>query len=102
MAIQVMVTGKVVSVKPLPGQKDAPEQFEAELHEKVWNGQSDDIRIWTLILDSYQGKRLMKANATIKYFGFHCDAMRIEWEWQGEKKGMVIWYSARARSFFTL
>lgn len=100
--IQIIVTGKVNSVVPALDHDGKESGFEVELHEKVWDGKQEVVRIWTIRLDKYQGDKLKKAMFQIKFFGFVCDAFRMEWEWQGEKKGMVIWYAARGNKFFTL
>lgn len=100
--IQIIVTGKVVAIHPDAPGGGGQLGWTAELHEKVWNGKTEEIRIWTIALDMYQGNKLQKALVQIKFFGFVCDAIRFEYEWQGEKKGMVVWYNARGTKFFTL
>lgn len=100
--IQIIVTGKVTRVDKAPVAQNSKPGFVATLEEKVWNGEKEIVRLWEIELDAYQGEKLIKAIVNWKFFGFICDAMRLEWEWQGEKKGMVVWQHARGNKFFNL
>ena len=99
---QLIVTGKVTKIDPSVPAQNAQEGFIVSMEEKIWDGQKEVVVLWEIHLDKYQGERLKKAMFQIKYFGFVCDAFRMDYEWQGEKRGMIIWYSARAQKFFTL
>jgi len=100
--IQVIVSGKVEHLTHVEATKDSPAFYNAEVHEKVWNGKKEDIRIWDIRMDAYTGERLSKAMVQIKYFGFICDRMGFSYEMQGKDNRLVVWLVANARQYFTL
>jgi len=100
--LQVIVSGKVEHLTCVEASKDSPEFYNAEVHEKVWNGQKQEVRIWDIRMDKYTGERLVKAKVQIKYFGFICNRMGFSYELQGADKHLVVWLVANARDFFTL
>ena len=100
--IQIIVSGKVVRVTRVDATKEAPVFYNAEVHEKVWNGKKEEIRIWDIRMDAYTGERLEKAVVQIKYFGFVCDRLGFSYELQSVDKRLVVWLVASARQYFTL
>lgn len=96
------ISGQVIQIVQQQNEGGQKTGFVVELHEKVWNGEKNEIIIWDVHLDQYTGEKLQKAHVQIKYFGFQCDNFKINYEYIRAKDKMNVWWSARGRSFFTL
>lgn len=100
--IQVIVSGQVKALNEYKPGGGGLLGYQAEVHEKVWDGEKQVVRIWIVHLDVYTGKKLEKAMVQIKYFGFICNDLTITYELQGTEKRLVVWYNLNGKSFFTL
>ena len=100
--LQIIVSGKVEKLSEVDRDNNTQTTYVAELHEKVWDGQKNVIRVWDIKLDKYTGERLKKAMVQIKYFGFNCDLLQFAYEQQGKDGRLVVWITVRGRDFFTL